>query len=376
MKTLNTPSEVMCAALCQSAMLPNIEDHFDDEILQRAEDKYHGHIRLNQALCHAAVGNGYDGSNVYNFGIEHMRFAFAGVNGSFSTIDTSGILSNTANKFLEEGWGAGDQAWRELARIRPVNDFKDAPCYRLGANLTYEKIGAGGELKHGSLNETAYSNRAETFGKLVSLTRQHIINDDMSAFTSVQYELGVGAIDAFNEIFWTQFLDNSAFFASGNNNVISGADSSLGIAGLQLAEAKFLKQKKPSGQPLAVKPEILLVPVELKATGDTLMTSEKLITGSGGVQGDTNTFRNRFKVVTSPYLSDSSYTGYSAAAWYLLADPVRMPTMDVVLLQGRDRPIVESQLESFNVLGVQFRGYHDFGCVKYEYRGGVRAAGS
>ncbi|HEX6985677.1 MAG TPA: hypothetical protein VF170_09880, partial [Planctomycetaceae bacterium] len=68
-------------------------------------------------------------------------------------------------------------------------------------------------------------------------------------------------------------------------------------------------------------------------------------------------------------------TGYSALAWYLLADPSDMPVIEVAFLNGRDTPIVESADADFNTLGVQFRGYHDFGVSLQEYRGGVRMKG-
>jgi hypothetical protein len=39
-------------------------------------------------------------------------------------------------------------------------------------------------------------------------------------------------------------------------------------------------------------------------------------------------------------------------------------------------PTVESADADFNQLGVQFRGYYDFGVALQEFRGGVRSAGS
>ena len=47
--------------------------------------------------------------------------------------------------------------------------------------------------------------------------------------------------------------------------------------------------------------------------------------------------------------------------------------MEVCFLNGQQSPTVESAEADFNVLGVQFRGYHDWGCAKKEYRGAVKA---
>jgi hypothetical protein len=74
-------------------------------------------------------------------------------------------------------------------------------------------------------------------------------------------------------------------------------------------------------------------------------------------------------------MSNSSYTGYSAAAWYMLADPAEMPVIEIVALNGNVQPVVETADASFNVLGIQMRGYSDVGVAQQEYRGGVRADG-
>jgi hypothetical protein len=75
-------------------------------------------------------------------------------------------------------------------------------------------------------------------------------------------------------------------------------------------------------------------------------------------------------------MSNASYTGYSAAAWYMIADPAEMPVIEIAALNGRVEPVVETADADFNVLGVQMRGYSDIGVALQEYRGGVRADGS
>jgi hypothetical protein len=74
-------------------------------------------------------------------------------------------------------------------------------------------------------------------------------------------------------------------------------------------------------------------------------------------------------------MSNANYTGYSAAAWYMIADPAVLPVIEIVALNGRVEPTVESADAEFNTLGVQMRGYCDIGVELQEYRGGVRADG-
>ena len=101
-----------------------------------------------------------------------------------------------------------------------------------------------------------------------------------------------------------------------------------------------------------------------------------LTTGGSDNVADANVYRGKYRVASSVYMENSSYTGNSTAAWYLLADPMDLPVIEVVFLNGRETPIVESADADFDTLGIQVRGYHDFGVAKQEFRGGVRSAGS
>ena len=77
----------------------------------------------------------------------------------------------------------------------------------------------------------------------------------------------------------------------------------------------------------------------------------------------------------SRYLSISQYTGYSSKAWYLLAEPTDLPVIEVAFLNGQEAPTIETAEADFNVLGMQLRGFHDFGVSLVEHRGGVKATG-
>ena len=77
----------------------------------------------------------------------------------------------------------------------------------------------------------------------------------------------------------------------------------------------------------------------------------------------------------SRYLSNSHYAGNSAKAWYLLADPNDLPVIEVAFLNGQEAPTIETAEADFSVLGIQLRGYHDFGCALQDNRAGVKSKG-
>jgi hypothetical protein len=294
----------------------------------------------------------------------------------WSGLNIATILSATANKFIMRGWNMVDRTCLSIAKIQNVRDFKTATTVSLTDALIYEKVGNGGQIPHGTLGELTYTVRAETYAKMLAITRQDIINDDLGALTEVPTKLGNGAIKKLNDIFWTEFLGlvGANFFASGNSNINTGA-ADMTEAGLDATYVIFKNQTNPDGTPLGVEPKILLVPTALEGKALRLMNSELYVTGVTTLQGSRNIWANRFTVYSSPYISNSSYTGNTAVAWWMLADPNEIPVIAIAALNGRVEPTVETADADFNVLGVQMRGYSDVGVNDQEYRGGVHADG-
>ena len=116
--------------------------------------------------------------------------------------------------------------------MRNVVDFKTVTSYRLIGKDQYEQVMPGGELKHGTLGNETYTNKADTYGLMLSIDRRDIINDDLGAITTVPRKLGRGSGLKINDVFWAAFLDNAAFFTTGANNYLAGATTTLGIDGL------------------------------------------------------------------------------------------------------------------------------------------------
>jgi len=369
------------AAVCMAGRLEGHEQAYRDEELQAAHDRFPHGIGLNQLILLGAEANGYRANHSSVVTLEAQRAAF-GMMGpqsihanAFSTLSIPNVLSNTANKFLREGWDAVDMTPLAIAVVRPVRNFQQITTVSLTGHLMFDELGASGEIKHGTVSDLTYTNQADTYARMLAITRKDIINDDLGALTAVPRRLGRGGALKLNDIFWEAFLDNSTFFASGNSNVNTGV-ADMTVGGLEATETIFLNQTDPDSKPLGVMPKILLVPTALKAAALGLMASERIIDGtSTGRQGDANIFRGRFSVESSPYMSNSAYTGYSAAAWYMLASPSEMPVIEIAALNGNVMPVVETADASFNVLGIQMRGYSDVGVAQQEYRGGVRADG-
>ena len=363
--------QVLQAAFCRSAGLPNIEKHFKSDVLEAA-DQRRG-VGLHELLLLAAAEGGYTGRPTITNGNlrEVLRAAF-----SVHTITT--LLTSVANKILLDGFNAIPQSWRQVAQIRAVSDFKQATAYRLTTGVEYQKVGPGGEIQHGTAGQESYTVQADTYARMLVLTRQDIINDDLGAFDDLRTRFGIGAAIALNKAFWTAWLaayDGAAFWTAARGNLVTSA--TLAEAGLNSAVSAFRKLSAPDGNMMALEPKRLLVPPDLESTALKLYNSQEVRDTTASTNTPTaNIYYQRFLPVVAPELSNSAYTGYSASTWYLLADPAVLASAIVCFLNGQQNPTIESADTDFDTLGIQMRGYHDFGCAMSEYRASVAAEAS
>ena len=376
--------QVIEAALCQAVGLPNIEERFNEQTLQAAHTEFRGRLGLHQVIILAAEANGYprrdfriDQGNIR----EVLRYAFAPAIHAASTMSLPGILSNVANKELLAGFTEEDQTWREIAVTKPVSDFKAVTSYRMLDNMEYEELSPEGKIAHGQLGQESYTRQAKTYAKMFALTRVDIINDDLGAFNDVRTRLGRGSSRKFNNLFWARFLNNAAFFTAARGNYIEGATTNLGIdgVGLEAGVLKFRQMKTADGKRLDGSPDRLLIPPELQFNAQRLHQSTQVNTGGAStatsVPND-NIHAGKYRPVVQNRLSDPTFAGFSATAWYLFRDPQILAPMVVSFLNGVETPTVESADADFDQLGVQFRGFHDFGVDFAEWLSGLRSKGA
>jgi hypothetical protein len=372
---------VLEAAFCQATGLAAVEKVFDERTLEAAHRQFKGGLGVQQFLLLAAQQNGYRSSVPVKANLrEVMQFAFTPRASGVSLINVPGILSNVANKFIREAFLNVERVWPAISARRSLSDFKAVSTYSLSGDLIYEELPPGGQIKHGTLAETVYTQQLKTYAKMLGLDRRDLINDDAGAFAALTRMIGRGGAIKLNKVFWGVFLNNSSFFTAGNNNVTVGPTSALtpdaaGLAAIDAANAKFLLQTDPDGNLMGARAAIILAPPAKAAVARQLMSSTSLTGGSTATPVD-NPWAGMFRVESSAYMQDSTLTGNSATAWYLLAEPTDVPVIEVGFLNGNEMPSVETAEADFNQLGIQIRGYHDFSAALQEFRGGVRNAGA
>jgi hypothetical protein len=357
-KAPENQAAVIEASFALQGGLPQIEKHYDAKTLEAAA-KIQRSTSLGEVLIAAAEANGYDGPRRLSASTLRPILAAA-----WATHSIGGILSSTVNKFLLAGFNGVESSWRSVSSVRSVNDFKTMTSYRLNGGMKFEKVANGGELKNAAASDESRTISADTYGIMTSVTRTDLINDDLGALTAVPQRIGRGGALALNDAFWTEFqAGHGSWYTSGRGNLESTAGA-LSLANLKKLATKFRKLKDPDGNPVAVDPRVLLVPADLEIAAAEIMGSALLVGGSSAGP-NVNVLAGRYQVVSTSYLT-------SAEDYYLVANPADLPAMEVAFLNGVQSPVVETAEADFNTLGVQMRGYFDFGVAKAEYLASVK----
>ena len=306
------------------------------------------------------------GSTV-NFG-DNMELARAAIN---STSTFPAIMSNLANKSVMVGFNEAETTYQIWAGKGSNRDFKEAARVALSEAGTLELVPEGGQFKQDSFGEASARTKVATYGKLFSLTRQAIINDDLGLFSKIATKYGSAAKRLVNKMVYAQLTgnvkmqDNVALFDTKHGNV-AGTGEALSVKAIAKAITAMRRQKGITGEAtLNITPKYLVVPPELEMTAYQIVNSTAAVDGVNS--GVANPYKGRFIVVADAELTDPD-------AWYLVADATQHDTIEVTYLNGVETPRLETR-QGFDVDGIEYKVAFDCGVSALDFRGLYKNAG-
>ena len=334
------------------------------EAMERAEG-----LRANSLvdLCRAALLA--DQQEIPNNRMELVRAAI-------STLSLPTALGDVAHKILLNAYNESPATWKTFCAVTNVSDFRTAKAIRPTFVGELEELPPGGEFHHGTLKEAVTDIQAKTFGKMLSVDRRDIINDDLSLFNTTAEALGRSAMRALSDLVYSTLLANTnSFFGTPHGNYVSGIDSLLSVDSLSRAIALMLAQKDSENRNLDIRPVTLLVPPEQYQMGKMLLESDLIQRAANTPMG--NPLKNAVSLEVEPRLSNTArFTGASDKAWYLFATPADAALI-VCFLNGVQSPTVEffGLNSDVNTLAMSWRVYFDYGCGFGDYRAAVLSKG-
>lgn len=369
-----------------------IKQWYSTKALEASHGRQYQGISLHYLmdLTIRAAGDYYHGNRKASEFLEATVQASQKLKASgFSTLNIQYILENVAQKQLISSFQAQEVIWPFITASRTLNDFKPHYRYRLDAKGSFRKVAQDGELKHISATDERFSLEADTFGAMLTLDRKTIRNDDLGAFVERSGWLGAMGANRIEESVFVLLLSNpGSFFASGNNNLISGAGSVLGLTALETARLSVRNQVR-NGKPVLVSPSILLTGTALETTAAQLHANEQMGIGGGntatGLVFTNNPNKGLYRPYISPYLNNTAITdqdgnaisGQSVTQWYLFTPPTVLAAIAIGFLDGRKTPYIETAETQFDIPGgLQIRAYFDWGVGMEDTAGAMKSAGA
>jgi hypothetical protein len=207
-----------------------------------------------------------------------------------------------------------------------------------------------------------------SYGRIVALSRQAIINDDLRAFDRLITAFGFAARRLENRLVYAQLT--GASYSTDNGNLQSGAGSALQASSLATARTSMRKQKGLGGELLNLAPAYLIVPASLEQTAYQLTSANFTPATATAVNEFRAGGRTAVEPIVEPLLDENS-----ATAWYAAASSAAVDTVEYCYLDGAEGPRIE-QKEGWEVAGTEFRCTLDFAAKAVDYRGLHKAAGA
>jgi ATP-dependent protease ClpP protease subunit len=340
----------------------------------------------------ATAGNPYRGSSLMDLardsliragiktdGLTKMELVAAAFTQTSS--DFPVLLENTMHKALQSSYAIAADTWRRFCAVGSVSDFRAHNRYQIGSLGDLVPVSEAGEFTNKPIPDgRKQSVIVGTYGDIINLTRQAVINDDLGAFVGLAQARGraaartienrVYAVLGLNSGKGPALSDALPIIDAGHGNISAVSDKPT-VLSIEAGILKMSAQNDVSGNDyLDLRPSILLIPQTLEMSARVLNSAsyDPAATLSTKNQMTPNPYQGLFSdIIATPRLAGT--------AWYMLADPSIAPVLEVSFLDGVQEPVMEME-QGFTVDGARWKTRLDFGVSGVGYEGIVMNAGA
>ncbi|HBH8436753.1 peptidase [Klebsiella pneumoniae subsp. pneumoniae] len=302
------------------------------------------------------------------------------VNAAFthSSSDFSHILAGGAEKSVLKGWQDSGETFQKWTRTGSLSNFHEAKRVGLNGFSKLDKVPEGAEYKYITTSDKGVPIALATYGNIFSVTRQAIINDDLTQLTTIPMAMGRAAARTVGNLVYLlltsngKFTDGKALFHADHKNLIA---KDMDMVGLDEARKLMRLQEDANGDSLNITPAFVLVPAALESAARRAILSSSSVfpVGDEGTinqnPGIINVVKDMAEVIVEPRLDKAN-----SKQWYVAAAK-GMDTIEVAYLDGMDTPYLEEQV-GFTVDGVAWKVRIDAGVAALDYRGLLKSNGA
>ncbi|WP_284152042.1 hypothetical protein [Desulfofustis limnaeus] len=290
-----------------------------------------------------------------------------------STSDFPQLMSALVGKHLLKAYIEWPSTFRPFVAVTDAVDFKELHAIKLSGSPDLLALNENGEYQHATFTDAKESYRVVTKGRIVALTRQMIINDDLRAFTRIPQLFGTAAKRMEGDAVYSLITGNPlmadgvAVFDAGHYN-LAGTGGTLSSATLSAGRAAMRAQVGLNGEAIDVQPAFLITPVAMETEAEVLLRSAALPTAdySAGVH---NPWAGKLTPIADPRLDAAD-----PKAWYLAAHPNQVALIEVAYLEGEEQPYIEEEID-FDSDALKIKVRHDFGAGLVDHVAGYKNGG-
>lgn len=328
-------------------------------------------LTLLEMARHALERGGLNTRGMSKMELAGLAFQTRAGVGYHTTSDFPAILANVANKTLRAAYDGTPRTFGAWARRATIADFKPVSRTQLGGAPDLERVLQSGEFRYGTMGDDKEVYALATYGRIVPITRQTLIDDDLSAFARLPAAFGASAADLESDIVYAILMQNPnmgdgvALFHADHGNL--GTAAVIDETSLSEAYRGFALQTGIEGRKISIMPKFVIVP-----PGQRSVEARKQVTATTpSSTQDVNPYAGRMQVIEEPRLIPDS----APDPWFVAADPSRIDTIEYAYLDGQEGVFTETRM-GFDVDGMEIKARHDFAAKAIDWRGLFKNAGA
>lgn len=281
------------------------------------------------------------------------------------------LLADVANKSLRRGYETANRTFTVWCRQALASDFKNINRLQHSGGLALEKVAEGDEYTHGRTFEAREQYKLATYGRIMSVTRQTIVNDDLDAFTRIASIYGQASADLESDTVYAilgnnpNMADGTALFDAAHNNIMSSSGAPTADRFGEGRKLMRLQTDLDGSRILNTMPRFVIFPAALETSMDKELSLVQPNQTSQAVPGFVR------ELVPVP---EGRLDAYSATRWYMAADYNRIDTIEYAYLDG-EQGVQLFTRNGFEVDGMEMKARLDFAAKAIDWRGMVRNDG-
>lgn len=290
--------------------------------------------------------------------------------GAMTTSDFTLLLGGAMNTFLTEQYQVAPSPLMRLARSREVRDFREVNILHISDSPELLLVRELAEFTHASLEESGQKYPIATYGRILGVSRQLLINDNLGAFVEGgRWFANSGSKARANFLAalissYIELSDGKPLFHADHGN-LAAVGGAISIATLSAAREAMRAQKDNDGSTvLDVVPKFLVVGSAKETEAEQVLTQLSAVSQPSQV----NPFPGKLELIVDPRLTGN--------AWYLFADPNQTPVLEYATLFGQGDTVHTETRMGFEVDGLQMKARIDWGGGVVDYRGAYKNPGN